>query len=101
MSAATPATNTVPPTPREAAAGMRQAVIVTPERFEVRPAPRPSLRGEGEVLVRTLACGICSGDLMPWYLAKKVGSVLGHEVVGRAVEVGRDEIGRASCRERV
>jgi L-iditol 2-dehydrogenase len=25
---------------------------------------------------------------MPWYLAKKVGTVLGHEVVGRAVEVG-------------
>jgi L-iditol 2-dehydrogenase len=25
---------------------------------------------------------------MPWYLQKKVGTVLGHEVVGRAVEVG-------------
>src|SRR5262245_24757061 len=25
---------------------------------------------------------------MPWYLAKKVGTVLGHEVVGTAVEVG-------------
>lgn len=67
---------------------MRQAVIVAPDRFEVRSAPRPTV-GEGEVLLRTLACGICSGDLMPWYLAKKVGTVLGHEPVGRAVEVGR------------
>jgi L-iditol 2-dehydrogenase len=67
---------------------MRQAVIVGPDRFEVRTAPRPRLQTEGEVLVRTAACGICSGDLMPWYLAKKVGTVLGHEVVGWAAEVG-------------
>ena len=69
---------------------MRQAVIVAPDRLKVREAPRPALRGDGEVLLRTLACGICSGDLMPWYLAKKVGTVLGHEPVGVAVEVGRD-----------
>jgi L-iditol 2-dehydrogenase len=68
---------------------MQQAVIVAPERFEVRTAPRPVLQGDDEVLVRTAACGICSGDLMPWYLAKKVGTVLGHEVAGWAVEVGR------------
>jgi L-iditol 2-dehydrogenase len=67
---------------------MRQAVIVTPERFEVRTSARPILRDPGDVLIRTAACGICSGDLMPWYLAKKVGSVLGHEMVGWAVEVG-------------
>ena len=67
---------------------MRQAVIVAPDRFEVREAPRPVLQDDGEVLLRTLACGICSGDLMPWYLARKVGTVLGHEPVGRAVAVG-------------
>ncbi|MFO0845559.1 MAG: alcohol dehydrogenase catalytic domain-containing protein [Gemmataceae bacterium] len=66
---------------------MLQAVIVAPDRFEVRSVRRP-LIGDGEMLLRTLACGICSGDLMPWYLAKKVGTVLGHEPVGRAVEVG-------------
>jgi L-iditol 2-dehydrogenase len=69
---------------------MRQAVIVGPDAFEVRTAPRPERRGPDEVLVRTAACGICSGDLMPWYLAKKVGTVLGHEVVGWADEVGSD-----------
>jgi L-iditol 2-dehydrogenase len=67
---------------------MRQAVIDAPDRFTIRDAPRPRLSGDGELLLRTLACGICSGDLMPWYLAKKVGTVLGHEPVGRAVEVG-------------
>ncbi len=68
---------------------MRQALIAAPDRLEVVEAPVPRLRGDGEVLVRTVASGICSGDLMPWYLRKKVGTVLGHEVVGRAAEVGR------------
>ena len=61
---------------------MRQAVITAPTRFEVVTAPKPRLQEPGEILLRTAACGICSGDLMPWYLEKKVGAVLGHEVVG-------------------
>jgi L-iditol 2-dehydrogenase len=69
---------------------MRQALIVEPERFEVVAAPVPRLQGDGDILVRTAACGICSGDLMPWYLAKKVGTVLGHEVVGSVEAVGDD-----------
>lgn len=60
---------------------MRQAVIVAPDRFEVRDADVPA----GAVVLRTALCGICSGDLMPWYLAKKVGTVFGHEPVGHAV----------------
>jgi L-iditol 2-dehydrogenase len=69
-------------------ATMRQAVIVAPDRFELREVPRPALQADGEVLLRTAACGICSGDLMPWYLARKVGTVLGHEPAGWAVAVG-------------
>jgi L-iditol 2-dehydrogenase len=67
---------------------MRQALIAAPDRFEVVEAPVPQLQSDGDVLVRTAVCGICSGDLMPWYLKKKVGTVLGHEVVGWAAEVG-------------
>src|ERR1700722_914592 len=67
---------------------MRQAVIAAPDRLDLVEAAVPELRDDGEVLVRTAASGICSGDLMPWYLAKKVGTVLGHEVVGRAAEIG-------------
>src|SRR5436305_3933617 len=67
---------------------MRQGVITGPTTFAVTDAPVPSLQGPEEILVRTAVSGICSGDLMPWYLQKKVGTVLGHEVVGRAVAVG-------------
>jgi L-iditol 2-dehydrogenase len=69
---------------------MRQAVIAAPDRLDLVETAVPELRGDDEILVRTTASGICSGDLMTWYLEKKVGTVLGHEVVGRAVEVGAD-----------
>lgn len=69
---------------------MRQAVIRAPNRFDLETAIRPELQSSGDVLLRTAACGICSGDLMEWYLQKKVGEVLGHEVVGWVAEAGAD-----------
>jgi L-iditol 2-dehydrogenase len=53
----------------------------------IEEAPRPKI-GQGEALVRTLACGICSGDVVPWYIRRKAPLVFGHEPVGRIVEVG-------------
>jgi L-iditol 2-dehydrogenase len=67
---------------------MRQATIAGADRFQIEVVPAPRLHAEGEILVRTAASGICSGDLMPWYLEKKIGTVLGHEVAGYAIEVG-------------
>ena len=77
---------------------MRQALIATPSEFEVQEVPRPTLQGPDEAIVRTAACGICSGDLMEWYMRRKVGTVLGHEVVGYAVDVGSalNEMGRTN-----
>lgn len=69
-------------------ATMRQATIRTPTSFEIETVPRPTLQADDEIIIRTTVSGICSGDLMEWYLAKKVGTVLGHEVVGIAVELG-------------
>jgi len=54
-------------------------------RIEDEPVPHP---GPGEALVRTRACGICSGDVVPWYIRKKAPLVFGHEPVGEIVEVG-------------
>ncbi len=67
---------------------MWQARIATANTLDLQRVPRPSLQGPGEVLLRTAVSGICSGDLMPWYLEKKIGTVLGHEVAGYAVAVG-------------
>ncbi len=68
---------------------MLQAVIRSPTTFAVETVPRPELRSDEELLIRTAPSGICSGDLMEWYLERKVDTVLGHEVVGYAEEVGR------------
>src|SRR6202140_1604465 len=50
---------------------------------DLRPAPGPD-----EILVRVRACGICSGDIMPWYIRRKAPLVLGHEPVGVVEEAG-------------
>ncbi len=44
----------------------------------------------GGLLVRTEACGLCSGELMDWYMDKKIPHVFGHEVAG-IVEESQDE----------
>ncbi|HRF59917.1 MAG TPA: alcohol dehydrogenase catalytic domain-containing protein [Fimbriimonadaceae bacterium] len=52
---------------------------------EIGDEPAP-LCPPGGLLVRTEACGLCSGELMDWYLDRKVPHVLGHEVAGIVVE---------------
>ena len=64
---------------------MTAAVYHGPDdiRIEQRPLPRI---GPGEMLLRTLVCGLCAGEAMPWY--KSQPRVLGHEPVGEVMEVG-------------
>ncbi len=56
-------------------------------RIEEAPIPRP---GPREALVQTRACGICSGDVTPWYIRKKAPLVFGHEPAGVIAEVGAE-----------
>lgn len=44
--------------------------------------------GAGEILVRTRACGICTGDIMGWYMKRKAPLVFGHEPSGEVAAVG-------------
>jgi len=54
-------------------------------RFEEEPLPTV---GPGEALIKTRVCGICSGDVMGWYMKKKAPVVFGHEPAGEVVAVG-------------
>lgn len=55
-------------------------------RFEELPMPEPE---PGEVLIRTLANGICGSDLHFWKSAMYgTGVVLGHEMTGEVVGLG-------------
>ena len=42
----------------------------------------------GDAVIRVTAAGICGSDLLDWYVARKAGTVLGHEIAGEIVEVG-------------
>jgi len=55
-------------------------------RLEKMPVPTI---GPGELLVKVVASGICGSDVMEWYRIKKAPRVLGHEIAGEIVEVGK------------
>lgn len=58
-------------------------------RLEETDVPPP---GPEEIRCRLLACGVCSGEGMPWYINRKAkknpGLCLGHELVAEIVDVG-------------
>lgn len=56
-------------------------------RIEEDPVPAV---GPRDALVRTRVCGICSGDVVPWYIRKKAPLVFGHEPTGEIVDVGAE-----------
>jgi len=66
------------------AESMRAAVMYDTDdiRIEERAVPRLE---PGDVLMRVGASGVCSGDLMPWYVRRKAPFVFGHEIAGTIV----------------
>jgi propanol-preferring alcohol dehydrogenase len=82
---------------------MRAMVLDAPQRplrLEERPVPEP---GEGQVLVRVAACGVCRTDLhvVDGDLTEpKLPIVPGHEVVGRVAALG-ENVARFTEGERV
>jgi len=55
--------------------------------WEWRTFELPELQ-PGEVQVRLRACGLCSGEVMDWYMRRKAPVVPGHELVGEIEKVG-------------
>lgn len=60
---------------------MHAAVLYDVDDVRIEERDVPQLR-EGDLLVRTQASGICSGDVMGWYIRRKAPLVLGHEPAG-------------------
>src|SRR5260370_37492648 len=55
--------------------------------IRVEESSRPVV-GDGDILVRASACGICSCDIMPWYIKRKAPLVLGDEPAGIVEQTG-------------
>jgi len=72
---------------------MRAAMLYDVDDLRVTEVAIPTLE-PGDLLVRIAASGICSGDLMPWYIRRKAPLVLGHEPTGVVCAVGQ---GATAC----
>jgi L-iditol 2-dehydrogenase len=55
----------------------------------IEEIPVPSI-GDNEILVKVKASGICGSDVMEWYRIKKAPRILGHEITGDIVEIGKN-----------
>ena len=67
---------------------MRVAMYYNNKDVRLEEAPTPQI-GPGELLVKVLASGVCGSDVMEWYRIKKAPRVLGHEIAGEIIEVGK------------
>jgi L-iditol 2-dehydrogenase len=66
---------------------MRAAVLYDVDDIRIEQRPVPQI-GPGELLVHTRASGICTGDVMAWYVRRKAPLVLGHEPSGVVAAIG-------------
>ena len=78
---------------------MRVARSLTPREVVIEELPDP-VAGDGEVVCRVLACGVCGSDVSETYVARKLPAVLGHEVVGEVLEMGAG-VSRLAAGDRV
>lgn len=66
---------------------MRAAVLYDADDIRIEERPVPAI-GPGELLVEARAAGICTGDVMAWYVKRKAPLVLGHEPAGVVAAIG-------------
>ncbi len=68
---------------------MRVAMYYNNSDVRIEEMPVPEIN-DNELLVRVQSSGICGSDVMEWYRIKKAPRVLGHEMSGDIVEVGKN-----------
>lgn len=57
-------------------------------KFKVEDWEKPALLPD-TAIARLLLFGVCTTDILKWYVKEKVPAVLGHEVVGEIVEIDK------------
>ncbi|HIG48452.1 MAG TPA: sorbitol dehydrogenase [candidate division Zixibacteria bacterium] len=78
---------------------MKAAKIYDMDDIRIEDQPIPEI-GPRDALVKMYRCGICSGDVTPWYIRRKAPIVVGHEPAG-IIEALGDEVGSLSIGDRV
>lgn len=67
---------------------MKVAMYYKNDDVRIEKMPIPKINDE-ELLVKVKSSGICGSDVMEWYRIKTAPRVLGHEIAGDIVEVGK------------
>jgi L-iditol 2-dehydrogenase len=68
---------------------MKVAMYYKNDDVRIENMSIPEIKDE-EILVKIIASGICGSDVMEWYRIKKAPLVLGHEISGDIVKVGKN-----------
>lgn len=68
---------------------MKVAMYYSNNDVRIEEMPVPKI-GDAELLVKVKASGICGSDVMEWYRIKKAPKVLGHEITGDIVAIGKN-----------
>jgi len=78
---------------------MKSAVLIDAGVLEIQDRDVPSC-GPGDVIVEVEVCGVCRTDLKAFAQGQRdllLPRVLGHEIIGRIVEVGAGILGFSVC----
>lgn len=67
---------------------MKVAVYYSNKDVRIEEMPIPQI-SDDEILIKTVASGICGTDVLEWYRIKKAPLVLGHEISGVIEKVGK------------
>ena len=68
---------------------MRVAMYYNNSDVRLEKTKKPAIFDD-EILIKILSSGICGSDVMEWYRIKKAPLVLGHEISGEIVKIGKD-----------
>ena len=68
---------------------MKVAMYYNNNDVRIEDMEIPSINDD-EILVKVYSSGICGSDVMEWYRIKKAPLVLGHEIGGEIVGIGRN-----------
>lgn len=68
---------------------MRVAVYYNNRDVRFEEMEKPGI-SDDEILVKVMSSGICGTDVLEWYRIKKAPRVMGHEIAGDIVEVGKN-----------
>ena len=68
---------------------MKAVKVYDIDDIRIEDLPIPTL-GPRDALVSMRRCGICSGDVSPWYIKRKAPIVIGHEPTGIISAIGSE-----------